>query len=113
MFGLLIRVSQMEETGLAASSSSTTSNVTSQSIVSGPFFTYRDAAAYCGLPAPRFFHSFARMLREEDLSLPACGPRRNRYARSVLDDFMSNPDAFRATRSARARRPAPKPVSID
>jgi len=53
------------------------------------------------------------MLREEKISLPACGPRRNRYARSVLDDFMSHPDAFRATRSARARRHAPKPVSID
>jgi len=55
MFGLLIRVSQMEETGLAASPSSTTSNVTSQSIVSGPFFTYRDAAAYCGYQHPDSF----------------------------------------------------------
>jgi hypothetical protein len=95
---------------LAVSPSSTTSNVTSQSIVSGPFFTFRDAAAYCGYQHP---DSFARMLREEDLSLPACGPRRNRNARSVLDDFMSNPNAFRATRPARARRYVPKPVSID
>jgi len=95
---------------LAASSSSSTSNVTSQSIASGPFFTFRDAAAYCGYQHP---DSFARMLREEEISLLACGPRRNRYARSVLDGFMSHPDAFRAVRSARARRHAPKPVSID
>jgi hypothetical protein len=95
----------MEGTGLAASpNSSTTSNVTSRSIVSGPFFTY------CGYQHP---DSFARMLREEEISLPACGPRRNRYARSVLDDFMSNPDAFRASRPARVRRPILKPVSID
>lgn len=101
----------MEGTGLAASpNSSTTSNVTSQSIVSGPFFTFRDAAAYCGYQHP---DSFARMLREEEISLPACGPRCNRYARSVLDDFMSNPDAFRASRPARVRRPILKPVSID
>jgi len=95
---------------LAVLPSSTTSNVASESIVSGPFFTFREAAAYCGYQHP---DSFARMLREEDLSLPACGPRRNRYARSVLDDFMSNPDVFRAVRPARARRHAPKPVSID
>ena len=89
---------------------STKMGVTSQSIVSGPFFTFRDAAAYCGYQHP---DSFARMLREEDLSLPACGPRRNRYARSVLDEFMSDPDAFRASRTARVRRHVPKPVSID
>jgi len=85
-------------------------DVTSQSIVSGPFFTFRDAAAYCGYQHP---DSFARMLREEEIVLPACGPRRNRYARSVLDNFMSNPDAFRASRPVRARRHLPKPVSID
>lgn len=94
----------------ASPNSSTASNVTSQSIVSGPFFTFRDAAAYCGYQHP---DSFARMLREEEISLPACGPRRNRYARSVLDYFMSNPDVFRASRTARVRHHVPKPVSID
>lgn len=95
---------------MAASPSITANNVTSQSIVSGPFFTFRAAAAYCGYQHP---DSFARMLREEEISLPACGPRRNRYARSVLDYFMSNPDVFRASRIARVRHHVPKPVSID
>lgn len=95
---------------MAVTPSCITSYVTSQGIVSGPFFTFRAAAAYCGYQHP---DSFARMLREEEISLPACGPRRNRYARSTLDDFMSAPDAFRATHSARVRRHVPKPVSID
>ncbi|MHC1753754.1 hypothetical protein [Humidesulfovibrio sp.] len=95
---------------MAVTPSSTTSNVTNKVLVSGPFLTFRGAAVYCGYQHP---DSFARMLREEKISLPACGPRRNRYACLTLDDFMSNPDAFRASRFARARRHVPKPVSVD
>lgn len=87
-----------------------TSSISSQGNASGPFFTFREAAAYCGYQHP---DSFARMLREEGVSLPACGPRRNRYARSILDDFMFKPDAYRASGPARTPRHVLKPVTTD
>lgn len=81
-----------------------------QSVVSGPFYSFREAAAYCGYSHP---DSFARMLREEDISLPACGPRRNRYARSILDAFMVNSDAYRTSRSVRAPRHVLRQVTTE
>ena len=103
-FGLPIRFFFAEETGLAGVKAGIHSRLipSDQSVVSGPFYSFREAAAYCGYSHP---DSFARMLREEDISLPACGPRRNRYARSILDAFMVNSDAYRTSRSVAGAAP--------
>jgi hypothetical protein len=49
-------------------------------MIQGPFYSFRDAAAYCG------YHpeTLARILREEGIDLPRSGPRNNRYAKSVV-----------------------------
>lgn len=69
-------------------------------MVSGPFFTFREAAKYCG------YHpdTLARILREDGLELPRSGPRKNRYAKSVLDAFMESPEVFKVLAHPRPRR---------
>ena len=57
--------------------------------VKGPFYTKKEAARYCGY-AP---DTFAKIIREYDL--PRYGPKRNRFAQSILDLFMEEPDMFR------------------
>lgn len=64
----------------------------------GPFLNLAAAAAYCGW-APRYF---AKLLKEYDL--PRFGPRKNRFATTVLDAFMSAPETFKSTPAPRARR---------
>jgi|GEM_PF-5246410 len=56
----------------------------------GPFFTLAKAAEYCGYKSPEHFSELLR-----GYVVPKFGPKRNRYARSVLDAFMSNPEAFK------------------
>lgn len=75
--------------------------------ISGPFFTFREAAEYCG------YHpdTLARILREERIELPRVGPRQNRYAKSVLDAFMASPSTFKAAPPAPRRRHA-TPVTV-
>jgi len=77
-------------------------------MIQGPFYSFRDAAAYCG------YHpeTLARILREEGIDLPRSGPRGNRYAKSVLDAFMASPDTFKAAVAPAHRRRAPKPVTV-
>jgi predicted DNA-binding transcriptional regulator AlpA len=67
--------------------------------VSGPFMTLKQAAEYCGY-APA---TFRRKLREYDL--PRHGPEQNRFARSVLDNWMQNPEVFRKVQPNRKRKP--------
>lgn len=55
----------------------------------GPFYNQKNAAKYCGYSASEF----CRKLKE--YRLPLFGPGLNRYAKSVLDAFMSNPEMFR------------------
>lgn len=66
--------------------------------VQGPFFTLAKAAEYCGY-SPDGFH---RLLK--GYSMPKFGPRKNRYARSVLDAFMESPDTFKKSDSSSLRR---------
>jgi len=57
--------------------------------IHGPFYNLKEAAQYCGYkPA-----TFARLLRE--YNVPRCGPRQNRFAKSVLDSWMESPESFR------------------
>ncbi|EFL51847.1 hypothetical protein DesfrDRAFT_1382 [Solidesulfovibrio fructosivorans JJ]] len=71
--------------------------------VQGPFFTLAKAAEYCGYKSPEHF---AELLR--GYVVPKFGPKRNRYARSVLDAFMADPEAFEKFPSA--SRYVPKKV---
>ena len=77
-------------------------------IQSGPFYSFREAAEYCGYNPD----AFARVLREEKIELPRSGPRQNRLAKSVLDAFMSNPSTFKASPLPARRRRAPVPVTV-
>ena len=75
--------------------------------VRGPFYKATEAAAYCGYASA---DSFRRVCK--DYCLPKCGPKNNRFARSVLDAFMENPDAFKYEQPAPARRRKPKLVTV-
>lgn len=72
----------------------------------GPFFNMTRAAAYCGYAVG----TFERILRE--YSLPKYGPKKNRFAKSVLDAWMDTPEAFKKNSRPMPRRRTPKPVSI-
>lgn len=56
--------------------------------VEGPFFTTEKAAEYCGYRKS----TFRDLLK--DYELPRFGPRKTKYARTVLDAFMATPEAF-------------------
>ncbi|MDR2488462.1 MAG: DNA-binding protein [Desulfovibrio sp.] len=58
--------------------------------MTGPFFNTAEAARYCGYRSGR---AFLAVLRGYDV--PRLGPKKNRFSRVTLDEFMSNPDAFR------------------
>lgn len=57
--------------------------------VEGPFFNLAAAAEYCDY-APG---TFERVVRE--FKIPRHGPKRNRYAKSILDLWMAHPDLFK------------------
>ncbi|MCG8529236.1 MAG: DNA-binding protein [Desulfovibrionales bacterium] len=61
--------------------------------ISGPYFNLKEAASYVG------YHpdSFRRLIKEFNFAIPCCGPKRNRYAKSVLDQFMAAPFSFVAS----------------
>lgn len=69
--------------------------------MTGPFYPLSEAAAYCGYDSP---DAFRRVVRELGVELPLCGPKSNRYAKSVLDEFMNNPTCFQAVRVNRTNR---------
>ncbi|KHK02363.1 hypothetical protein [Desulfovibrio sp. TomC] len=71
--------------------------------IQGPFFSLAKAAEYCGYKSPEHF---ADLLR--GYAVPKYGPKKNRYARSVLDAFMADPKSLK--RGAPARRYVPKKV---
>lgn len=72
----------------------------------GPFFNLANAANYCGYA----IGTFERIVREYDI--PRYGPKRNRYARSVLDAWMHSPEAFKKNSSPKPRRRTPQPVTV-
>ncbi|WP_449246279.1 DNA-binding protein [Desulfarculus baarsii] len=73
----------------------------------GPFLNLTAAAAYCGW-APRYF---AKLLKEYDV--PRFGPRKNRFATTVLDAFMATPEAFKRTPvSLKKRRRTPIKIVV-
>jgi len=57
--------------------------------VDGPFLNLTGAAKYCGYESPEHFSELLR-----GFSVPKFGPKKNRFARSVLDAWMANPEAF-------------------
>lgn len=67
--------------------------------MSGPFFNFKEAASYVG------YHpdSFRRLIKEFNFAIPCCGPKRNRYAKSVLDQFMATPFNFVAMPTRRKK----------
>lgn len=71
--------------------------------VQGPFLTKAQAAEYCGY-APTTWENKV----ESVYDIPRHGPKKNRYARSVLDLFMATPDAFRKQKTAPSGRRAPR-----
>ena len=74
-------------------------------MVSGPFYSLKGAAAYCGYSAS----TFRRKLKEYEL--PRHGPEKNRFAKSVLDAWMESPDTFRKV-PERKRRYKPQAVTV-
>lgn len=56
--------------------------------ISGPFYTVKGAAYYCAYSVDYFRHL------AHQYNLPKCGPRHNRYAQSVLDQWMKHPNVF-------------------
>lgn len=74
--------------------------------VEGPFMRLKDAAAYCGY-APDTFDKLRRQF-----NIPKHGPKKNRFARSVLDKFMEEPEMFKAAAPPAGRR-GYKPIMID
>jgi len=67
----------------------------------GPFLTLKQAAEYCGY-AP---DTFRRKIRDYDI--PRFGPENNKFAQSVLDEWMQSPKCFEkgaAPQSNRGRR---------
>lgn len=75
-------------------------------VAEGPFFNMARAAAYCGYAVG----TFERILRE--YHLPKYGPKKNRFAKSVLDAWMLTPDTFKMHAHPTPRRRSPKPVSV-
>lgn len=72
----------------------------------GPFFDSQKAAEYCGY-APG---TFERIVREYDI--PKYGPRKNRFAKSVLDAWMRSPETFKKNCSLKPRRRTPQLVKV-
>lgn len=59
----------------------------------------KQAAIYTGYSESTF-----REIAKE-FEIPRCGPRNNRYSKTTLDDFMSDPLAFKKQKLPRRRRP--------
>lgn len=63
--------------------------------VQGPFFNLTGAALYCGYESPEHFSELIR-----GFVVPKYGPKKNRFAKSVLDAWMANPDAFKTEKKS-------------
>jgi len=75
-------------------------------LTEGPFFNSQKAAEYCGY-APG---TFERLVRE--YAIPKYGPKRNRFAKSVLDAWMHTPETFKKNPLLKPRQHTPKPVIV-
>ncbi len=67
-------------------------------IVKGPFFNQKKAAEYCGYS----ISTFVRKIRKYEI--PLVGPDRNRFAQSLLDLWMEEPDFFNRQEKVRKRK---------
>jgi hypothetical protein len=56
--------------------------------VIGPFYNFREAAQYCGY-AVDTFRDYLKLY-----TVPRYGPKKTRFAKSVLDKFMESPYLF-------------------
>lgn len=56
--------------------------------IEGPFFNAIKAAEYCGY-APETFRDYMQQYK-----IPRYGPKRTRFARTTLDEFMAYPEKF-------------------
>lgn len=63
-------------------------------IHTGPFFSLKDAAAYCSYK-PDTFRKLATKYH-----IPRVGPVRSRFSKDTLDLFMNEPNTWNRTRSA-------------
>lgn len=68
------------------------------------FYTQKEAAEYCGYCVVTF-RQFAK-----DYEIPKCGPKRDRYRKEDLDDFMTDPVSFH--NPVRTRKPGFVPVEV-
>ena len=57
--------------------------------VKGPYYNAKNAAEYVGYGYDHFRHLTS------ECQVPRCGPRKNRYAVSVLDSWMKDPNCFK------------------
>lgn len=67
--------------------------------IQGPFFPKAQAAEYCGYALTTWENKV-----ESEYDIPRHGPKKNRYARSVLDLFMAAPEGFLKQRAPTGRR---------
>lgn len=68
--------------------------------IKGPFFTKAQAAEYCGYALTTWENKIQPLY-----DIPRHGPKRNRYARSILDAFMEHPEVFEKKAPPRRRVP--------
>jgi len=74
--------------------------------ITGPYYNARKAAEYCGFSYAHF-RELAGQYR-----IPKCGPKRNMYAQSVLDQWMSVPNHFLAEEVTSTRRHKFKAIEV-
>jgi predicted DNA-binding transcriptional regulator AlpA len=72
--------------------------------IDGPFYNLKTAAEYCGYSEK----TFSRILSEYEI--PRFGPRNNRFAKSVLTEWMRQPELFQNAGKIIGR--APKMVTV-
>jgi len=68
------------------------------------FYNQKEAAEYCGYCVVTF-RQFAK-----SYEIPKCGPKRDRYRKEDLDDFMTDPASFH--NPIRSRRPGRAQVVV-
>ena len=74
--------------------------------VQGPWFNLKEAAEYCSYD-PNYF---GKLLQEYEV--PRHGPGKNRYAKTIIDEFMKNPDTFKKKEEQKIVKYKPKPLKV-
>ena len=75
--------------------------------MTGPFYNLSDAARYCGYKNGNSLYSAMR-----GYAVPRCGPKGTKFAQSILDEWMTNPESFRYERAASRPRRRPMTVTV-